>query len=42
MSALDAVGYTGWIIAEQYRPPEITDAAWLSGLTAKMDDILAS
>jgi hexulose-6-phosphate isomerase len=42
MSALDAVGYTGWIIAEQYRPPENTDAAWLSGLTAKMDDILAS
>jgi hexulose-6-phosphate isomerase len=42
MSALDAADYSGWMIAEQYRPPELTDAAWLSGLTAKMDDILAS
>jgi hexulose-6-phosphate isomerase len=41
MSALDAIGYSGWFIAEQYRPPGITDAAWLSGLTAKMDEILA-
>ena len=42
MSALDAVHYSGWMISEQYRPPGLTDAAWLSGLTAKMDAILAS
>jgi hexulose-6-phosphate isomerase len=42
MAALDATHYSGWIIAEQYRPPNLSDAAWLSGLTAKMDDILAS
>jgi hexulose-6-phosphate isomerase len=41
MAALDATNYSGWMIAEQYRPPQITDAAWLSGLTAKMDEILA-
>jgi L-ribulose-5-phosphate 3-epimerase len=41
MAALDAVGYTGWLIAEQYRPPNITDAEWLGGVSKKMDDILA-
>jgi len=42
MAALDAVHYSGWLISEQYRPPGLTDAAWLSGLTTKMDAILAS
>ena len=42
MAALDAVGYKGWLIAEQYRPPDVTDADWLSSLTAKMDQIIAS
>lgn len=42
MAALDATNYSGWLIAEQYRPPDLTDAAWLSGLTKKMDAILAS
>jgi L-ribulose-5-phosphate 3-epimerase len=41
MAALDAVGYTGWLIAEQYRPPNVGDAEWLSGISRKMDDILA-
>ena len=40
MAALDATGYTGWMIAEQYRPPGLTDAEWLSGVSKKMDDIL--
>ena len=41
MSALDAVGYTGWLIAEQtFRPPEATDAAWLANISTKMDRIL--
>jgi L-ribulose-5-phosphate 3-epimerase len=41
MAALDSVGYTGWMIAEQYRPPELTDATWLASLSSKMDEILA-
>jgi hexulose-6-phosphate isomerase len=41
MAALDSAQYSGWFISEQYRPPGITDAEWLSGLTAKMDQILA-
>lgn len=41
MTALDAIGYEGWMIAEQYRPPDVTDAAWLAGVSAKMDEILA-
>jgi sugar phosphate isomerase/epimerase len=41
MSALDAISYSGWMISEQSRPSGITDAAWLSGLTEKMDEILA-
>jgi hexulose-6-phosphate isomerase len=42
MAALDAVGYSGWLIAEQYRAPNLTDAEWLSGVSAKMDQIIAS
>jgi hexulose-6-phosphate isomerase len=42
MAALDAANYSGWLIAEQYRPPDLTDAAWLSGVAQKMDAILAS
>jgi hexulose-6-phosphate isomerase len=41
MAALDATNYSGWIIAEQYRPPNLTDAAWLGSVSAKMDEILA-
>jgi L-ribulose-5-phosphate 3-epimerase len=41
MAALDAVGYSGWLIAEQYRPPNVGDAEWLSAVAKKMDDILA-
>ena len=41
MAALDAAKYSGWMIAEQYRPPNLTDAQWLSGVAAKMDEILA-
>ena len=42
MAALDATNYSGWLIAEQDRAPNLTDAAWLAGLTEKMDAILAS
>lgn len=42
MAAFDAVGYTGWIIAEQWRPPDLTDAAWLAHLSGKLDQINAS
>lgn len=42
MAALDAANYSGWLIAEQYRPPEISDADWLKNLTTRMDQILAS
>jgi L-ribulose-5-phosphate 3-epimerase len=42
MAALDAVNYNGWLIAEQYRVPDLTDAAWLSHLSTKMDQIIAS
>jgi L-ribulose-5-phosphate 3-epimerase len=41
MAALDAIGYTGWLLAEQYRPPNVTDGDWLGGISKKMDDILA-
>ena len=41
MTALDEVGYSGWLIAEQYRPPEISDADWLGGLSQKLDQIIA-
>jgi len=41
MTALDSIGYTGWLITEQYRPPEVTDAEWLAGLVKKLDQIIA-
>lgn len=41
MAALDKTGYKGWLIAEQYRSPNLTDEQWLSELTSKMDKILA-
>ena len=42
MAALDAANYSGWLIAEQYRPPDISDADWLKNLITRMDQILAS
>ncbi len=39
MAALDRIGYSGWLITEQYRPPEIDDAGWLRHLSAKLDAI---
>lgn len=42
MAALDAINYSGWLIAEQYRPPGIGDAEWLAKLVSQMDRILAS
>lgn len=42
MGALDAVGYDGWLIAEQYRPPEFDDAGWLVHLSKKLDQVIAS
>ena len=41
MTALDEVNYSGWLITEQYRPPGMTDAAWLSHLSGKLDDVIA-
>jgi L-ribulose-5-phosphate 3-epimerase len=41
MAALDATNYSGWLIAEQNRPPNLTDAEWLGGVSSKMDEILA-
>ena len=41
MAALDRVGYTGWMIAEQDRPANLTDAEWLIGISRKMDEIIA-
>ena len=41
MAALDQANYRGWMIAEQYRAPNVSDAEWLSELTSKMDKILA-
>jgi hexulose-6-phosphate isomerase len=42
MAALDTVGYSGWLISEQYRPPDLSDAEWLARLSAQMDKIIAS
>jgi hexulose-6-phosphate isomerase len=42
LAALDEVGYAGWMIAEQYRPPGFEDAAWLAHLAKKMDAVIAS
>jgi len=41
VAALDAVGYNGWIISEQYRTPELSDADWLRKLAGQMDKIIA-
>jgi hexulose-6-phosphate isomerase len=41
MAALDSVGYTGWMITEQWRGPDLTDQAYLEQLSAKLDTILA-
>lgn len=41
MPALDAVGYKGWLIAEQWRAEGLTDQAYLEQLSAKLDQILA-
>lgn len=42
MAALDAINYSGWLISEQYRTPNLSDAEWLSQLSAQMDKIIAS
>lgn len=42
MTALDAIGYQGWLIAEQWRAPNLTDAEYLQKLSAKMDAILVA
>ena len=42
MAALDEVGYSGWLIAEQYRPENLTDAEWLGNLSKKLDDVIAA
>jgi len=43
MPALDAIGYTGWIIVEQgHRDAGQSDAAWLSHLVEGMDRIIAT
>lgn len=43
MAALDHIGYQGWLIAEHtFRPPNLTDAAWLSGISGHLDQILVS
>ncbi len=41
MRALDEIGYTGWMVTEQYRPPGLTDAAWLQRLSGEVDRLLA-
>ena len=41
MAALDQVGYEGWMIAEQDRPANLSDAEWLNGISRKMDEIIA-
>lgn len=42
MRALDQVGYSGWLITEQYHPPTMDDATWLKHLSAKLDQIIAT
>ena len=41
MAELDAVGYRGWLITEQWRAEGLTDQAYLEKLSAKLDAILA-
>lgn len=42
MASLDAIGYDGWMIAEQWRPDGLSDAEYLTRLSEKMDTILSS
>ena len=43
MAALDEVGYSGWLITEQWRPPEMKDdLQWLRHLSAKLDKVIAA
>jgi L-ribulose-5-phosphate 3-epimerase len=42
MAALDAIGYSGWLISEQYRTPDLSDADWLARLAGQMDKIIAT
>ena len=41
MAALDSVGYTGWLISEQSRTPNLSDAEWFAKLSGQMDKIIA-
>lgn len=41
LRALREVGYRGWMIAEQWRPPGQSDAEWLGSLSRQMDTVLA-
>lgn len=41
LAALDEIGYSGWMIAEQYRPPGFDDAAWLKHLSERLDAVIA-
>jgi len=41
IAALDAIGYSGWLISEQYRTPGLSDAEWLKTLSGQMDRIIA-
>jgi hexulose-6-phosphate isomerase len=41
MAELDAVGYKGWLITEQWRADGLTDQVYLEQLSAKLDAILA-
>lgn len=42
MAALDEVGYKGWLISEQRRTPNLSEAEWYAHLSAQMDKIIAS
>lgn len=42
MAAFDAVGYTGWLTTEQFRPPGVADAEWAAQLSGKLDRIIAA
>jgi hexulose-6-phosphate isomerase len=42
MGALDSIGYSGWLIAEQWRADGLSDQAYLEQLSAKLDAILAA
>ncbi len=42
LAALDEIGYAGWMITEQFRPPGFTDADWLTRLSRNLDRVIAS